>query len=234
MVDFEGKLQKFYEGILKQGMNAVDVGAHVGRHAFEMVRLVGQEGRIFAYEPIPSLYESLKALSLEREDLRNILQVYPYALSNKEGVVDFCFAVDTPGFSGILERVYDEPTRVEHLSVESRKLDEVMDATLPISYIKIDTEGAEWDVIKGGEGLIRKWRPHVSFEFGENSYRAYKVEPKNVYRFFQSINYKLFDILGNEMTAETFSISSVQQSVWDYIASPKEKKQDTASLLSEK
>ena len=141
-------LQRFYESVLKSGMNAIDVGAHVGRHALEMVRLVGPSGHVYAYEPIPSLYESLKTQS-NREELKNVLKVYPYALSNSEGIIDFCLAVDTPWFSGILERVYDEPTRVEHIYVESHKLDEIIDASLPVSYIKIDTEGAEWNVIQG-------------------------------------------------------------------------------------
>jgi len=89
-MDFEAKLQKFYESILQPGMNAVDVGAHVGRHAYEMVRLVGSEGSVYAYEPIPSLFEKLKATSIGRVDFQNTLKVYPYALSNSEGIIDFC------------------------------------------------------------------------------------------------------------------------------------------------
>ena len=222
-MDFEARLQIFYESILKHGMNAIDVGAHAGRHAFEMARLVGSEGSVYAYEPIPSLFETLKAASIERSDLKNVLKVYPYALSNSEGVIDFCLAVDAPGYSGIRERVYDTPTRIEHISVESRKLDDLLDTALPIRYIKIDTEGAEWNVIQGASELIKRCNPYVSFEFGESSYRSYGVDPREVFDFFSSINYRLFDINGKEMSREEFSDSSVQQSVWDYIASPEEK-----------
>lgn len=83
--------------------------------------------------------------SLERRDLANILKVYPYALSNREGIVDFCLAVHSPGYSGILEHVYDTPMRIEHITVETRRLDELIDKNETISYVKIDTEGAEWD-----------------------------------------------------------------------------------------
>lgn len=232
-MDFEAKLQIFYESVLKSGMNAIDVGAHVGRHCFEMVRLVGNTGNIYAYEPIPSMYQSLKTLSEERSDLRDVLKVYPYAISNSEGVIDFCLAVDAPWFSGILERAYDSPTRVEHISVDSRELDKLIDLNTPISYIKIDTEGAEWNVIQGAVELIKRWRPHVSFEFGENSYKNYNVNPDDVFDFFGEINYILFDINGKKLSKQDFSTSSVQQSVWDYITSPEEKSNATFAILTE-
>ena len=230
-MDFEAKLQIFYEQILKPGMNVIDVGAHAGRHAFEMVRLVGIRGTVYAFEPIPSMYEALKASCVENAELSNVLQVYPYALSTSNGTIDFCLAVDAPAYSGILERVYDTPTQVEHISVESRRLDDVIDIGTPISYIKIDTEGAEWNVIQGASELIKRNRPSVSFEFGESSYRNYNVDPIEVFNFFENISYSVFDINGLKMTKEIFAVSSVQQSVWDYIASPKEKSDFVRSVL---
>lgn len=43
-MDFEKKLQRFYENVLGSGMTAIDVGAHAGRHAYEMARLVAPMG----------------------------------------------------------------------------------------------------------------------------------------------------------------------------------------------
>ena len=48
------------------------------------------------------------------------------------------------------------------------------------------------------------------------------------------INYKLFDINGKVMTKEVFSVSSVQQSVWDYIAAPEENAKNIFSILNNK
>ena len=222
-MDFEAKLQEFYESVLEPGMNAIDVGAHAGRHSVELVRCVSG-GKVIAYEPIPDMYERLIELCNENAALGSALEVYPYALSNSEGTIDFCIAEDAPWYSGILERQYDMPTRVRHISVESHKLDNLIDESLPIHYIKIDTEGAEWEVLKGAVQLIKRCRPFISFEFGECSYRNYEVDPKDVFEFFERSGYRLYDITGKLLDKEAFSKSSVDQHVWDYLAIPKEKR----------
>jgi FkbM family methyltransferase len=194
-----------------------------------MVRIVGTGGNIYAFELIPSMYKDLK-VQAEATSMQNILHVYPYALSNSNDSTDFCLAVDTPAYSGILERVYDTQTQVEHINVESRKLDDVI-SDENISYTKIDTEGAEWNVIQGASDLIKRCRPYISFEFGESYYRNYKVDPIEVFDFFKMINYELFDINGKKMSREFFPVSSVQQSVWDYIAAPEENAKSTFAIL---
>jgi FkbM family methyltransferase len=222
-MDFEAKLQVFYESVLDYGMNAIDVGAHAGRHSVEMVRCVGNSGKVIAYEPIPDMYEALTKMRDESPELKSSLVVHPYAISNHEGTIDFCLAADAPWYSGILERQYDTPTRVQHISVESHKLDNLVDESLTIHYIKIDTEGAEWEVLKGAEQLIERCRPYISFEFGECSYRNYQVDPNEVFEFFERLRYRVYDITGNLLDKEEFSRSSVNQHVWDYLALPVEK-----------
>ncbi len=232
-MNYEKKLQLFYSKILSSGMKAVDVGAHLGRHTFEMVRLVGSEGKIFAFEPLPDFFKKLKNASY-RADLSKILEVYPYALNNTNGIIDFCNVVNDPGYSGILERHYRKSVKIEHINVESRKLDDIIDSNVGIDYIKIDTEGSEWNVIQGASSTIKKYRPYISFEFGEKSYTNYKVDPNEVFNFFEKIHFRLFDINGAKLNKKEFVISSIEQNVWDYIATPQENIELTNSILCNK
>jgi FkbM family methyltransferase len=224
-MDYEQKLQSFYEAILSPGMNAVDVGAHAGRHAFEIARLVRPGGHVIAFEPVPFLFDGLKAAVAGSRDLEQVISVYPLALSDRSGVTEFCLALDAPGYSGLLEREYDTPTRIERITVNVARLDDYIITEMPIHYIKIDTEGGEWNVIQGGRRVIEGSRPFVSFEFGENSYRNYGVVPGAVFDFFTSNSYCIFDILGRELSRDVFVASSIRQEVWDYIAAPVEKRQ---------
>ena len=223
-MDFEAEVQRIYESILRPGMGAVDVGAHVGRHGLEMLRCVAPSGRVVMFEPIPALFQALASEMRQSADWQQLAEVHPFALSDAVGETEFCIAVDAPGFSGIRERRYDVPTRVEKIRVEMRRLDDVVRHWVRVDYIKIDTEGAEWNVIKGASDTIDLHRPIVTFEFGANSFSAFNVDPVDVFDFFDARSYDILDILGRRLERAAFNASAFRQEVWDYIAVPKEKK----------
>lgn len=222
-MDYELRLQHFYQGVLKPGMVAIDVGAHLGRHAFEMLGCVGPRGRVLMFEPIPDLYHKLVASVNEQYPHLGNSAVYPYALSNAKGTTEFCLAMDAMAYSGLKERQYDCPTRIQKISVEVRCLDDFTETLQQLDYIKIDTEGAEWNVIQGAQQSITRYKPIISFEFGQNSYAPYNVSPAQVFDFFVSKNYSIVDILGNTLDHLEFTESSVRQQLWDYIAVPNER-----------
>lgn len=221
-MDYEAKLQSFYEQFLEAGMYSVDVGAHVGRHGFEMLRLVGLSGRVLLFEPLPDLYTVLKADLESRREEPNA-EVLPYALSDETGSTEFCVAVDALAYSGFRERRYDSETKVVRIAVEVRRLDDLIAGWPRLDYIKIDTEGAEWNVLRGATRSIERFRPVISFEFGESSYAAYGVSPGDVHDFFVDRQYLIFDILGRRLGRAAFDESSRHQEVWDYVAIPAER-----------
>jgi len=229
-MDYEAKLQRFYEQFLTPGMHAVDVGAHIGRHGLEVLRLVEPGGRVLLFEPLPDLYARLQA-KLEAEYVDAPIGVLPYALSDATGTSEFCVALDALAYSGIKERRYDSETRVQHITVELRRLDDIVEDWPRLDYIKIDTEGAEWNVIKGASGSIERFRPVVSFEFGESSYAPYGVSPTAVHDFFTARRYLIFDILGRQLDSAAFDESSRHQAVWDYVALPVERQSLKSALV---
>jgi FkbM family methyltransferase len=231
MIDFESRVQRVYEAVLRPGCGAIDVGAHVGRHAFEMMKLVTPGGHVKMYEPMPEFFAKLctRVNNLIGADQK--VEVYPYALSDSTGQTEFCVAIDAPWFSGMRERRYDSPTRVQRIEVPVRKLDDEARLMSRVDYIKIDTEGAEFYVLKGSTETMHRHRPVITFEFGLASYKVYDIDPGEVYRFFQLHSYNLYDILGKLMIDEaSFSLSSVNQQLWDYIAVPIEKTDFVANL----
>jgi FkbM family methyltransferase len=199
-------------------MIAVDVGAYVGRHGFEMARLVDPGGHVHLFEPLPQMVAELQRRLVAEHRLRSVTSVYPCALSSSSGSAEFCVAVDALAYAGLKERHYDTETAVERIQVEVRRLDEVLPQLTRFDDLKIDTEGAEWQVLQGAERLIAKFRPTISFEFGENAYAPYGVNPGEVHAFLISHGYRVFDIRGRELDGLTFIESSRRQQVWDYVA----------------
>ena len=217
-------VQKVYESILENGDYAIDVGAHLGRHTIPIANKIAPNGRLFAVEPLPicqhALLNSIRSNPL---NLIDIVTVYQYALSDYESESDFSVIIDDPGYSGLKERKLDNKSRIEKIKVTVKKLDNLFSELEALKYIKIDAEGGEFNILKGGINIIKKFRPVVTFEFGASSYSAYDVIPEHVYNFWNELNYEIYDILGNLIDNErSFAQSSINQNIWDYIAIPAE------------
>ena len=222
-MDYDQRVQQLYEAVLRPGMGAIDVGAHVGRHGIEMAKLVMPSGCVMMFEPLPELFLRLQQQILENFANSNSTTVHPYALSDTNGETEFCVAVDAPWFSGMRERAMNVTTKVQHIKVQARRLDDIARDMNSVDFIKIDTEGAEWAVLRGAGDTISRHRPVVTFEFGLESYSAYDVDPVDVFKFFGDKSYVLMDILGRILDVSAFCSSSVKQEVWDYVAVPREK-----------
>src|SRR6478609_5280070 len=80
---YEDIVLRLARALLRPGDLALDAGAGRGRDSFAMARLVGAEGRVIAFEPIPWLAERL-ALEAERRQLPQ-LGVQQVALADRTG-----------------------------------------------------------------------------------------------------------------------------------------------------
>lgn len=227
-MDYESILQRVYESFLLNGDVVIDVGAHVGRHTFPIVNLIAPLGKVYAVEPLTMGQDSIRnSINLEQQQYSSNIQVFPYALSDYEGESEFLYVVNNPGYSGLLERTYDENVKLEKITVPVKKIDNVFSQLPSLRYIKIDAEGGEFNILKGASNTIKKFRPIVTFEFGASSYAAYEVIPEEVFQFWSELDYSVFNILGIKLENEdAFAKSSINQHIWDYIAIPTE---DTAS-----
>ncbi|MEK7482439.1 MAG: FkbM family methyltransferase, partial [Patescibacteria group bacterium] len=71
--------------ILKPGMNAVDIGAHIGYYTMLFSKLVGKNGQVFAFEPEP---ENFQLLAENTGKYRNV-KIFQKAISDKSGPLWF-------------------------------------------------------------------------------------------------------------------------------------------------
>jgi FkbM family methyltransferase len=227
-MDFEALLRAFHGALLKPGDIAIDLGAYRGTHTIPMARAVrgpgGAVGAIHAFEPNPAVAAALRA-TLAKPGLEHVT-LHEAAAAAEDGQADFVVALDAPGYSGLQRREYDQPDmRTELVRVWTAKLDTIFAALDRLAYIKLDLEGGEFDALRGGDALIRRLRPAISFEFGHRSYGAYGVDPGAVFDWFAERNYALFDIAGNALlTRERFLRSDSLPGLWDYLAVPNERR----------
>ena len=219
-MDYEQILEQIYSKIISKGDQVIDIGAHSGRHTKPMVSLVGNEGNIYAFEPNPGPRKNLEHNVFEAIN-NGVVCTFPYALSDVIEKTQFIVADDRPEESGLLERQYNGPTTTSEIDVEVITLDSISERIGDnIKFIKIDVEGAEFNVLRGAYNTIQKNMPFIAFEFGECSYKPYKIQPGDVYDYLTQLNYKVYSILGNQLDRQQFIMDSKVQNYWDYIACP--------------
>jgi FkbM family methyltransferase len=138
----EPEVQAFLATHLKRGDVCCDIGANVGFFTLIAARLVGETGRVYAFEPLPSNAGALRR-NVELNGLQNV-EVVEAAVSDRSGTAQLIL-----GKSSLDAKLSDDGTRVAgSISVRLVSLDEVEMVREP-ALIKIDAEGEEFAVLDG-------------------------------------------------------------------------------------
>lgn len=160
--------------VLREDSAAIDIGANAGDMLQVMVT-AAPRGRHLAFEPIPKLAQSLR----ERFPQVDVRQM---ALSDHPGTAQFDVVLDILGHSSL--QATDEEKRshqVQTIPVTVETLDRVVDPARMIRLIKIDVEGAEYQVIGGAAVTLRRCRPFVILEFEQRTAAGFKVTAEMMY-----------------------------------------------------
>jgi FkbM family methyltransferase len=161
---------------LTKKSNWIDIGAHKG-HILRELLSVAPNGSSFAFEPIPYLYKRLQSKYGKK------VKVFDTALSDQKGEKTFTLFVDRPAFSGFNKRSAENDYVTQSLAVQVDRLDNIIDPSINIDIIKIDVEGAEMEVLKGAERIIKSSKPIVLFEFGMGGADVYNTTPEMIYDY---------------------------------------------------
>lgn len=196
-LEYDRLTKKIMRYHLKPNDNCIDVGVHKGEILDDILKY-SPSGKHYAFEPIPYLYKKLKL------KYKNNVSIYPYALSSKEGESSFQMVVNAPAYSGIKNRNYDDikNPEIKVINVELKRLDNIIPKDEIINFIKIDVEGGEYDVLRGGIELLRRNKPIIIFECGSGGCDYYGASSNDVYNLItKEIGLRIFTLkafLNNE------------------------------------
>ena len=147
---------------LCRGDDVVDVGANFGLHTLSAANLVGERGRVLAFEPIPANLELLwRNLRLNRLERR--VTVAPQALSDSdEALLEMHYVPGEPDLTASLRPGPGSPQtiRVMNSRLDAYAFPEGFSSRL----IKIDVEGAELSVLRGARETLDRFRPLLLIE----------------------------------------------------------------------
>ncbi len=150
---------------ISSGNTVIDIGANDGRTAFVFSCCVGRNGSVYAIEPNPALCKNI------RQSRYKNIAVHKIAISSSIGETDFFIDTQASAVASTLNRAHVAREMERHGAVFARTriktvtLDRFCDENHIVpDFIKIDVEGAEEDVIRGGLEVLRKHHPIVWFE----------------------------------------------------------------------
>ncbi len=183
---FEDEI-KFVRKLLKPGMKVIDIGANYGTYSMNIAKLIGGNGKLWAFEP-SSFCRSYLAKSIEVNGFNNIV-LSSAGLSDTKRKAILVSEANTE-----LGHVASSDSEEAHgESIDLETLDNCMqeyDWTV-IDFIKMDAEGEEANILKGSQRLLNELSPLVMYEykhgievneslisdFGDLGYESYKLIP---------------------------------------------------------
>jgi FkbM family methyltransferase len=180
---YNEQTEKIISRVLEVDSNSVDVGTHRGE-ILETIVKVAPKGKHFAFEPIPNLCEELRNCFPQAE-------IYNLALSDHAGEETFIHVLTNPGYSGLRKRQYQYDEKLEEWAVKTARLDDVIPESVKISFIKIDVEGAELQVLRGAENVLKRDHPVIVFEHEPGGALSYGTKPEQVYSFLQNCGLRI-------------------------------------------
>ncbi len=149
----------------------VDIGAHDGLITLPLAQLAGSH--VLAFEPLPSAYARLQAaLEARFGSMPGHVQCYPMALGDQDGEITLAM----PVLDGVAQEQWASTAKdyaahlsarvaVEHFTVPLRRLDAFQLAD--VTAMKIDAEGAEYEILRGARDTLLRCRPILTLEIEE-------------------------------------------------------------------
>ena len=150
--------------------NCWDIGAHVGYHSMTFSRMLGPATKIIAFEPNPDNLRRFENHLQRNHEFQGKITILPFAISDSVGKASFIFSnqLESGMSSGSHLACADTPH--SHQDYKMFTECEVVTTTIDTlietgfenpSLIKVDVEGSEAAVLRGGSRFISKFKPFL-------------------------------------------------------------------------
>ena len=178
-----------------------DIGANIGMFSLSYASLY-KSSKIFSFEPVSSIFKELKNNINLNLNLKKQIQTFNFGLS----IENIDMSLSIPSAKQHHRYANDEincglysvhGSGKNQVNAKFITMDNFMtgeNSPNSVDFIKIDVEGHEFEVLKGGERTISKFKPIIFMEFNELT-RSLSVHSVKSYEdFFKQHNYSLFGL----------------------------------------
>jgi FkbM family methyltransferase len=193
--------------ILMPGDIVLDVGANWGLYSKYLSKHVGREGKIIAFEPFEDTAEIL------RFQLQHSSNCQIETIGLWSQICNLDLSID-PMVVSAQRTIY--PAADSNSKATSTTLDHVWESLgkKPISLIKLDTEGSELHILKGGTNLLQSESPpYIYVEINPETLQKHHHSPNDLLVYLRSIGFSF--IYGGKITSHEAICAAANK--WGYI-----------------
>ena len=168
----------------------LDIGANIGYYTLIFAKLVGEEGKVFAFEPEPDNF-ALLSRNVEINGYRNVTLVQK-AVSSITGKTRLYLPKDNRADC----RIYNSHDNRKSIEVETIRLDDYFkNYHGRIDFIKMDIQGAEAGAIQGMTSLLQRAKNlDILTEFWPGGLKRFGIEPQEYLDLLLKHGFKLYQI----------------------------------------
>src|SRR5262249_53199003 len=181
--------------LLQPGMVFFDIGSNQGEYSIIAAGLVESAGQVFAFEPVPAIYEMLES-NISLNHLKTVITTNKIALGDTESLTEMYAALGrNNGLSSLKPLNVSCTVETEKIKVPVTSLDAfVAKYQIPrLDVAKIDVEGGELSVIQGGKAVWKGLRPIVIAEVQDKRTAPWGYKASEIVRSLSSHNYRWFE-----------------------------------------
>ena len=177
---------KFLESIANEGMNAIDVGGHIGITTVAIAKKVGKRGLVYSFEPVPEYFDILKK-NLSANNLENA-EAFQLAVSDQVGTIDL---YQRGGSSGIIPAQGAKNFKANTSTIDRFLNDQKVER---IDLINMDCEGSEFSVLKGAKESLRKNKLRIFCEIHHDFLKRLGQSAQHVVQYLQKLGYEVHSV----------------------------------------
>lgn len=199
-------LQLFYNKTIsqnKESYSIIDIGANTGAYCF--IPYVDKRFKTYAIEPISECFELLKSnkniLNLSDEQI----QLFQMGIMDESKYMEITIPNDimwnvVSTFGSNPHRAYSYGAGVKKQKIYCYTLDEFvrLNNITQIDSIKIDVEGAEFYVLKGGQATLKKYKPMMLIEYEEQNTQQFGYNREKIVDLLREVGYSNIEITSND------------------------------------
>jgi FkbM family methyltransferase len=175
----------FFKKFIKKGDLIIDIGANIGDTTVPMALAAGSSGITFGFDPNPYVFKILEVNASLNKEKQNIIPLL-YAITVKDE--EFYYVSSEASFSnGAISPTKNSvhgkfifPDKIKGINLLAFLEEKYKERLKDFSFIKIDTEGYDKEIIKSIPELINKYKPTIVAESFGNNTPEEKVELYNV------------------------------------------------------
>lgn len=191
---------------IKKGDVVIDIGANIGYYTLIFAKLVGDTGKVFAFEPDPTNFELLRK-NIEANGYKNVI-LEQKALFNKEGKVSLALSKSNTAGHHINSEQQDPKNSIQVDAIIADNYFKNFEHT--INFIKMDVEGAESMVLGGMTNLLKNNTAlKMMVEYNPYAIKNMGLKPISYLELLVQNGFRMMDINNKNMKIENTNVQSL-------------------------